>query len=102
MKVPSAKEKDYVLQLYFNRDIKGIRPPKEGDCPNNFREIEAILNADGYVEPNKDGYLVINTKGRAFLAKGGYRAARNSGIIKYFLSIKNNKIWTNKFLHYLK
>ncbi len=86
MKVPSAKEKDFVLRLYFNRDIKGIEPPKEADCPPNLREIEAILNDDGYVEPNNNGYLVINTKGRAFLGKGGYTAVRNKAIMKYCLS----------------
>jgi hypothetical protein len=75
MKIPSAKEKDFVLKLYFNRDIKGIAPPKEEDCPQNFREIEAILNVDGYLVSN-NGYLVISTKGRAFLDKGGYTAMK--------------------------
>ncbi len=76
MKIPSAKEKDFVLNLYYNRDVKGIAPPREEDCPHNFREIEAILNDDGYIVSN-NGYLVISTKGRAFLGKGGYTAARN-------------------------
>ena len=49
MKIPSAKEKDFVLKLYFNRNVKGIAPPKEENCPRNFREIEAILNDDGYI-----------------------------------------------------
>ena len=31
MKIPSAKEKDFVLNLYYNRDVKGIAPPREED-----------------------------------------------------------------------
>ena len=80
MKIPSAKEKDFVLNLYYNRDVKGIAPPREGDCPHNFREIEAILNDDGYIVSN-NGYLVISTKGRAFLGKGGYTASYLSGVL---------------------
>ena len=57
MKIPSAKEKDFVLKQYFNRDVKGIAPPREEDCPHNFREIEAILNDDGYIVSN-NGCLV--------------------------------------------
>jgi len=57
MKIPSAKEKDFVLNLYYNRDVKGIAPPREEDCPHNFREIEAILNDDGYIVSN-NGCLV--------------------------------------------
>ena len=85
MKIPSAKEKDFVLNLYYNRDVKGIAPPREEDCPHNFREIEAILNDDGYIVSN-NGYLVISTKGRAFLGKGGYTAVRNKEWLKYGLS----------------
>lgn len=57
MKIPSAKEKDFVLKQYFNRDVKGVAPPKEEDCPQNIREIEAILSDDGYIVSN-NGYLV--------------------------------------------
>ena len=85
MKIPSAKDKDFVLKLYFNRDIKGIAPPNEEDCPQNFREIEAILFDDGYLE-SSNGYLVISTKGRAFLGKGGYTTIRNKKWLKYGLS----------------
>lgn len=85
MKIPSAKEKDFVLKQYFNRDVKGVAPPKEEDCPQNIREIEAILNDDGYIVSN-NGYLVISTKGRAFLCKGGYTAIRNKERLKYGLS----------------
>ena len=85
MSEPSAKEKDFVLRLYYNRDIKGIPPPKEEDCPRNFREIEAILQDDGYIEPYK-GYLVINVKGRAFIDKGCYTSKRNKEWLKYVLT----------------
>ncbi len=85
MNIPSAREKDFVLQLYYNRDLKGISPPNEEDCPKNFREIEAILQDDGFIEPY-NGYLVINIKGRAFIDKGGYLAIRNKERIKYGLS----------------
>ena len=60
MKIPSAKEKDFVLNLYYNRDVKGIAPPREEDCPHNFREIEVILNDDGYIVSNY-GYLVTSS-----------------------------------------
>jgi len=60
MKIPSAKEKDFVLNLYYNRDVKGIAPPREEDCPHNFREIEAILNDDGYIVSN-NGCLVTSS-----------------------------------------
>ena len=60
MKIPSAKEKDFVLNLYYNRDVKDIAPPREEDCPHNFREIEAILNDDGYIVSN-NGYLVTSS-----------------------------------------
>ncbi len=85
MSAPSAKEKDFVLRLYYNRDIKGIPPPNEEICPRNFREIEAILQDDGFIELY-NGYLVINVKGRAFVNKGGYTAIRNKEWIKYGLS----------------
>ena len=74
-----------MLRLYFNRDVKGIAPPIEENCPQNFREIEAILNDDGYIVSN-NGYLVISTKGRAFLGKGGYTAIKNKELLKYGLS----------------
>lgn len=85
MSIPSAKEKDFVLRLYYNRDIKGIPPPNENNCPTYIREIEAILQDDGYIEPY-NGYLVINVKGRAFCDKGGYTALRNREWLKYGLS----------------
>ena len=85
MSIPSSKEKDFVLRLYYNRDIKGIPPPNEENCPSNFREIEAILQDDGLIEPY-NGCLVINIKGRAFLDKGGYTAVRNKEWLKYGLS----------------
>lgn len=93
MKIPSAKEKDFVLNLYYNRDVKGIAPPREEDCPHNFREIEAILNDDGYIVSN-NGYLVISTKGRAFLGKGGYTAVRN----KEWLIVSTSAHWHIFFL----
>lgn len=73
------------MRLYYNRDVKGIPPPKEEDCPKNLREIEAILQDDGYIEPY-NGYLVINIKGRAFHEKGGYTVLRNKEWFKYAIS----------------
>lgn len=91
MRVPNAKEKDFVLQLYYNRDVKGMPPPNEEDCPRNFREIEAILQDDGFIESYR-GYLVINVKGRAFHDKGGYTALRNREWLKYGLSYASGVI----------
>ena len=74
-KIPSAKDKDIALQLYYNRDIKGIQPPKEEDAPANFNAIESILFDDGYIEMGSNG-LVLSSKGIAFINKGGYTSEK--------------------------
>lgn len=84
MSVPTDKEKDFVLRLYYNRDIKGIEPQVE-ECPKCIDEIETILQDEGYIQPYK-GCLVINMKGKAFLDKGGYTTLRNKELMKYGIS----------------
>lgn len=85
-KIPSAKDKDIALQLYYNRDIKGLQPPSKEDAPANFNAIESILFDDGYIEMSSYG-LVLSSKGLAFINKGGYTSEKKNERRKEILTL---------------
>ena len=60
MSVPTDKEKDFVLRLYYNRDIKGIEPPVK-NSPKCIDEIETILQDEGYIQPWITGTLILRS-----------------------------------------